>query len=71
MTNREKYQVQEEHNVIAELKTTGGYFTTFWATQTQYRAAAIERLEARGMIKTERMAFPLMRAIGSGFDFAR
>ena len=63
MTPRERRQAEEEKNVLDALKTTGGYFTTFWALQTQYRAAAIERLESRGAIATVRLQFPMMRAI--------
>lgn len=71
MTPRERRQAEEEKNVLAELKTTGGYFTTFWAMQTQYRQAAIERLEARGVLITVRLQFPMMRAvIGSRLPLA-
>lgn len=61
-TKREQYQAQEEKNVLEAIASTGGYFTVYWATETQYRAAALGRLETRGVIRTERLRFPLLRA---------
>ena len=58
-----EHKAAQEQAVINALKTTQGYFTVFWATETQYRAAAIERLEARGAIRVERLGFPLLRAV--------
>jgi len=55
-------RADQETAVLSALRETHGYFTIFWATQTQYRAAAIMRLESRGEIVTEKLAFPLLRA---------
>jgi len=52
----------QEAAVLEALKETRGYFSIYWAMQTQYRAAALARLESRGEIMTERMAFPLCQA---------
>jgi len=55
-------RADQETAVLSALRETHGYFTIFWATETQYRALALERLESRGEIVTEKLAFPLMRA---------
>jgi len=43
-------RLDQEADIISALRETDGYFTIYWAMQTQYRQAAIERLEARGVI---------------------
>lgn len=48
-----------ETEVLEALRKTGGFFTTYWQHETQYRAAAIERLEARGvLIDDTKLPFP-------------
>jgi hypothetical protein len=37
--------LDQEAAVLSALRETQGYFTLFWATQTQYRALALERIE--------------------------
>jgi len=39
----------QEADVLREVRENGG-FSVFWATETEKRAHAIERLQARGVI---------------------
>ena len=61
--SKRDFQAEQEAAVLAELRETQGYFTIYWAMQTQYRAAALFRLEERGAIATVRLEFPMMRAM--------
>lgn len=61
--SKRDFQADQEAAVLAELRETQGYFTVYWAMQTQYRAAALHRLESRGAIAAVRLEFPMMRAI--------
>lgn len=62
---RSTFQADQEAAVLSELRETKGYFTIYWAMQTQYRAAALFRLESRGAIATIKLEFPMMRALAT------
>ena len=50
----------QERSVIEQIRESGG-FSIFWATETQRRACAIERLQKRGEI----------RRIGGSYQFCK
>lgn len=50
----------QEQSVIEQIREDGG-FSIFWATETQRRACAIERLQKRGDI----------RRIGGNYPFCK
>ena len=50
----------QEISVIEKIRDDGG-FTIFWATETQRRACAIERLQKRGEIRRVGGSYPFCK----------
>jgi hypothetical protein len=50
----------QEQSVIEQIRDEGG-FSIFWATETQRRACAIERLQKRGEIRRVGGSYPFCK----------
>jgi len=53
-------RVGQERSVIGQIRKSGG-FSIFWATETQCRAHAIERLQKRNEIRRVGGSYPFCK----------